>query len=74
MASMPVELATLKNAQCDEVDAYERLLRDAMRADPMLLAREDAVEASWAVAEHLLGNVTPAHINVTPAHIYEPGS
>jgi glucose-6-phosphate 1-dehydrogenase len=40
---------------------------------PMLCAatrffcvREDAVEASWAVVQQLLGNVFPAHV-------YEPG-
>lgn len=51
----------------DEVDAYERLLTDAMRGDSVLFVREDAVEALWVVVQQLLGNVAPAHG-------YEPGS
>ena len=65
--TMPIELAAVDHQQGDEVEAYERLLTDAMRGDSTLFVREDAVEASWAVVEHLLGNVTPAHP-------YEPGS
>ena len=51
----------------DEVDAYERLLTDAMNGDATLFVREDAVEAAWAVVNPVLGNVTP----VQP---YDPGS
>jgi glucose-6-phosphate 1-dehydrogenase len=64
---MAVELAAVNHAQGDEVDAYERLLTDAMRGDSLLFVRADAVEASWAVVQQLLGNVTPTHM-------YEPGS
>jgi glucose-6-phosphate 1-dehydrogenase len=67
MVPMPIELAAVDHAEGDEVDAYERLLTDAMRGHSLLFVREDAVEASWAVVQHLLGNVTPAHV-------YEPGS
>jgi glucose-6-phosphate 1-dehydrogenase len=49
------------------VEAYERLLTDAMRGDASLFVREDAVEREWVVVQDLLGNVTPAHV-------YEPGS
>ncbi|MGE5647320.1 MAG: glucose-6-phosphate dehydrogenase [Acidobacteriota bacterium] len=37
-----------------EPDAYETLLLDAMRGDPTLYIRQDAVEASWAVVEPVL--------------------
>ena len=67
MIPMPIELAAVDHAQGDEVDAYERLLTDAMRGHSLLFVREDALEASWAVVEQVLGNVTPAHV-------YEPGS
>ena len=33
----------------DEMDAYERLLGDAMDGDATLFARQDAVEAAWAI-------------------------
>jgi glucose-6-phosphate 1-dehydrogenase len=67
MMAMPIELAAVDHAQGDEVDAYERLLSDAMRGDSLLFVREDAVDVSWMVVQHLLGNVTPAYV-------YEPGT
>jgi len=67
MTPVPIEMAAVDHAQGDEVDAYERLLTDAMRGDSLLFVREDAVEVSWAVVQQVLGNVTPAHV-------YEPGS
>ena len=48
---MPTELVAVQNAGKDEVDAYERLLTDAMKGDATLFVREDAVEAAWAVVE-----------------------
>ena len=62
-----IELAAVDHAVGDEVDAYERLLTDAMRGDASLFVREDAVEREWVIVEDLLGNVNPAHV-------YEPGS
>ena len=47
--------------------AYERLLGDAMRGDPSLFAREDAVEASWRVVEPVLDGAA------APVHEYGPG-
>ena len=65
--SVPTELMAVRDAGRDEVDAYERLLTDAMKGDPTLFVREDAVEAAWAV-------VNPILDNVTPVHAYEPGT
>ena len=62
-----IELAAVDHALGDEVEAYERLLTDAMRGDASLFVREDAVEREWVVVQDLLGNVVPAHV-------YEPGS
>src|SRR5262249_34313591 len=67
MVSMPVELSVVEHPQGDELDAYERLLGDAMRGDTLLFVRQDAVEAAWAIAEPILGHVTPVHA-------YEPGT
>jgi len=67
MTPMAIELTAVDHAQGDAVGAYERLLTDAMQGDSLLFVREDAVEVSWMVVQHLLGNVTPAHL-------YEPGS
>ncbi len=38
-----------------------------MEGDPLLFAREDSVDAAWAVVDPILGNVTPVHE-------YEPGT
>jgi glucose-6-phosphate 1-dehydrogenase len=59
--SMPTELMAVQNAGGDEVDAYERLLTDAMRGDPTLFVREDAVEAAWRVVDKVLDDATPVH-------------
>jgi glucose-6-phosphate 1-dehydrogenase len=57
--SMPVELSAVKKPRQDEVDAYERLLTDAMKGEPMLFVREDAVEAAWSVVQPILGDAVP---------------
>ncbi len=61
MVSMPVELSAVEDTKGDELDAYERLLGDAMRGDPLLFVRQDAVEAAWAIVEPILGSITPVH-------------
>jgi glucose-6-phosphate 1-dehydrogenase len=38
----------------EEMDAYERLIGDAMIGDAVLFAREDEVEAAWAVVDPVL--------------------
>jgi len=38
----------------DEMDAYERLLGDAMNGDAALFAREDAIEAQWRIIAPIL--------------------
>lgn len=58
--SEPAEFTVMHHPDTNEMDPYERLLGDAMEGDPMLFAREDFVEAAWAVVEPILGNVTPA--------------
>ncbi|MGH8495187.1 MAG: glucose-6-phosphate dehydrogenase [Gammaproteobacteria bacterium] len=50
-----------------EMDAYERLIGDAMEGDPTLFARQDGVEAAWRIVDPILGAKTPLHE-------YAPGS
>jgi glucose-6-phosphate 1-dehydrogenase len=66
MVSMAAELSAVKTTHGDEVEAYERLLGDAIHGDAILFVREDAVEAAWSIVEPILGNVTPVYE-------YEPG-
>jgi glucose-6-phosphate 1-dehydrogenase len=59
MVGEPTELNVVHHPRADEMDPYERLLRDAMVGDATLFARQDGVEAAWAIVEPILGNVTP---------------
>jgi len=67
LGSKPATLSALEEHTADEVDAYERLLGDAMHGDGMLFVREDAVEAAWAIVDPILANATALHS-------YQPGS
>jgi glucose-6-phosphate 1-dehydrogenase len=48
------------------IDAYDRLLSDAMAGDALLFARQDEVENAWRI-------VDPALATPTPLEEYEPG-
>ncbi len=63
----PVELVLTHDPRAAAMGDYERLLGDAMAGDPQLFAREDVVEAAWAVVDPVLGAGGPLHV-------YEPGS
>ncbi len=67
MSTEPTELKVVSRPQGDAMDAYERLLGDAMAGDATLFARQDAVEAAWAIVQPILGTATPFYE-------YEPGS
>jgi glucose-6-phosphate 1-dehydrogenase len=67
MIGNPTELSFVHQADCDEMDAYERLLGDAMQGDATLFARQDAVEATWAIVDPVLGAAAPPLA-------YEPGT
>jgi glucose-6-phosphate 1-dehydrogenase len=54
-----VELAVAgepEQGQGGRMDAYERLIGDALVGDSTLFAREDLVEASWAIVEPVLAD------------------
>jgi glucose-6-phosphate 1-dehydrogenase len=55
------ELKLVNRPQGDEMEAYERLLGDAMAGDGTLFASQQGVEAAWAVVQAVLGPVTPVH-------------
>ncbi|MEO8679695.1 MAG: glucose-6-phosphate dehydrogenase [Vicinamibacterales bacterium] len=50
----PVELSVMHRDSADEMEPYERLIGDAMKGDPQLFARQDVVEAAWALVDPLL--------------------
>ena len=43
------------------MDAYERVLGDAMTGDATLFAREDYVEEAWRIVDPLLKKATPVY-------------
>lgn len=45
----------------EEMDAYERVLGDAMAGDATLFAREDYVEEAWRIVDPLLKQGTPIY-------------
>ncbi len=70
MIGAPTELSvTTEPEQGKEgrMEAYERLLGDAMMGDATLFARQDVVEAAWAI-------VDPVIHGPSPMHEYEQGS
>jgi len=66
MVGEDIELS-LCHQDPEEMQPYERLIGDAMMGDATLFAREDSVEAAWAIVDPILG-VT------TPVYPYEPGT
>jgi glucose-6-phosphate 1-dehydrogenase len=70
MTGEPVQLTLSEQAvqgKDGRMDAYERLLGDAMMGDATLFARQDVVEAAWAV-------VDPVIHGPSPMYDYEPGT
>jgi len=58
LVGQEIELLAHQNIRV-QMDAYERLLGDAMKGDPTLFAREDLVEAAWRIVAPLLRRTKP---------------
>ena len=61
------EILGVTHPPAGEMDAYERVLSDAMAGDATLFAREDYVEEAWRI-------VDPALKAGTPVYEYEPNT
>ena len=57
----PSELITSRHPCAKEMDAYERVLTDAMAGDATLFAREDYVEEAWRIVDPVLKGGTPVY-------------
>jgi glucose-6-phosphate 1-dehydrogenase len=64
---LPTEMLATHHPGAGEMDAYERVLGDALHGDATLFAREDSVEEAWRVVDDALASPPP----VLP---YAPGS
>lgn len=60
-----VEMVASRHARPGEMEAYERVLGDAMAGDATLFARQDYVEEAWRI-------VDPVLKAQTPVYVYEP--
>ncbi len=67
MKSEDVEMVASRHPRPDEMEAYERVLGDAMAGDATLFARQDYVEEAWRI-------VDPALKAATPVFEYEKGT
>jgi glucose-6-phosphate 1-dehydrogenase len=67
MAGVLREMIASHHPSADEMDAYERVLGDAMAGDTTLFAREDYVEEAWRIVDPLLKKTSPVFV-------YEPNS
>jgi glucose-6-phosphate 1-dehydrogenase len=62
MSGQPVELSVVEQSQQGSdgrMGDYERLLSDAMAGDATLFARQDVVEAAWAIVDPVIHGPSP---------------
>jgi glucose-6-phosphate 1-dehydrogenase len=59
MIGESVELLASQHPSAGEMDAYERVLGDAMEGDATLFAREDYVEEAWRIVDPVLKAGSP---------------
>jgi len=57
--SVLTELLACRHPTAREMEAYERVLTDALRGDQTLFAREDYVEEAWRIVDPILKAETP---------------
>jgi glucose-6-phosphate 1-dehydrogenase len=62
MIGQQAELLLSQRPAAGEMDAYERVLGDAMAGDQTLFAREDYVEEAWRIVDPVLKQGTPVHL------------
>jgi glucose-6-phosphate 1-dehydrogenase len=65
--SQSMEIEGSRHPRAEEMDAYERVLGDAMAGDATLFAREDYVEEAWRI-------VDPVLKAGSPVYTYEPNT
>ena len=61
MVGESTEMVAMRSPHADEMDAYERVIRDAMAGDATLFARQDYVEEAWRIVDPVLKSSTPVY-------------
>ena len=67
-SAQPAELLASRHPRAGEMDAYERVLGDAMAGDATLFAREDYVEEAWRIVDPVLAGGHPG-LRVRARHL-----
>jgi glucose-6-phosphate 1-dehydrogenase len=67
MTGQTVEMLASRQPRAEEMEAYERVLSDAIAGDATLFARQDYVEEAWRI-------VDPVLRQGSPLHSYEPNT
>ncbi len=67
IVGQPVEMVANRHPAANEMDAYERVLGEAIAGDTTLFAREDYVEEAWRI-------VDPVLCADPQVYEYEPGT
>jgi glucose-6-phosphate 1-dehydrogenase len=67
MTGQTVEMLAARQPRAGEMEAYERVLGDAIAGDATLFARQDYVEEAWRI-------VDPVLQQGSPVHSYEPNT
>ena len=61
MVGEQIELTASRHPSVQDVDAYERVLGDAMAGDTTVFARQDYVEEAWRIVDPVLKATTPVY-------------
>jgi len=61
MNAQSAEMLASRHPQAGEMEAYERVLGEAMAGDATLFARQDYVEEAWRIVDPVLKRITPVY-------------
>jgi glucose-6-phosphate 1-dehydrogenase len=61
MIGETVEMVASRHPRPEEMEAYERVLGEAMAGDSTLFARQDYVEEAWRIVDPMLKAETPVY-------------
>ena len=67
MQGVATEMIASRRPRVGEMQAYERVLGDAMAGDSSIFARQDYVDEAWRIVDPILDQATPVSV-------YEPGT
>ena len=61
LVGQPLELLASRCPTTGRMEAYERVLNDALKGDATLFSRQDSIEQAWRIVEPVLDGKVPVH-------------